>query len=103
MNLLAIMSQIHRRLALHEPKLRRREEHPHEPAVMHPEAEPVSVVDPLDAVGREEELAQVLPPPAGGGPPMDGQPVEVDQAEPPAGLGPGPPVEEEVAQIQIFM
>ena len=46
---------------------------------MGPEPEPVAVVDPGDAVGREEELAQVLPAPAAGQPAMLAQPVQVDQ------------------------
>src|SRR4051794_25893850 len=51
-------------------------------AVMGPESQPVTVGDPGDAEGREQELSQVLPAPAIGPASMLAQAVQVDQGEP---------------------
>src|SRR4051794_41147486 len=57
------------------------------PAIRAPEPQAVAIVDPGDAVGREQELSQVLPAPAVGPARVMTETVQVDQGQPWGGLG----------------
>src|SRR5207237_10244658 len=74
-------------------------------AVAPPEAPTVAVVDPGDAVRREQQLSQVFPSPPGGPDPVAAQSVEIDQDD--SGRGPvsreAVDIQEEVAEVQILV